>query len=379
MIAKVSNQDFGWSVACDGYWAAVGNPNPFRYDPLTSSLIRTGSVEVYKYNINTDVHDVKSILYRRLSENESVLLTTEFANVFSGSGPYYPLHTEYTGSVPITSDLDIAVNVEQYYSSSEDGYGWAIDLKNTILAIGCPYYTSTLTLETDTFVFSGSGQVDLFDVSTLDVDPYAQRSQPVITSTGSVGGFITVYASVPSGQNFKYVIFQTKDTFPPNSNWSNIALATTSNGGGNVTLQTNYTTFLNLETRVVGVVGTDPYLTTITNPNTSITNSFGYSVSLNDEWLAVGSPLESGSKGAVFMYRKYNGNNLSWSLVQTLPLPSDIGAYDNFGSDIGMNKLSSSFSWSMIVGSNKPSSSKAYIYEFNGTNWTNTFTLSPDL
>ena len=77
MIANVYNQDFGWSVACDGYWAAVGNPNPFRYNPLTGSLVRTGSVEIYKYNINTDVHDVKTTLYRPLTPSELVLLSTE--------------------------------------------------------------------------------------------------------------------------------------------------------------------------------------------------------------------------------------------------------------------------------------------------------------
>ena len=32
----------------------------------------------------------------------------------------------------------------------------------------------------------------------------------------------------------------------------------------------------------------------------------------------------------------------------------------------------------MVVGSNKPSSSRAYIYEFDGTEWVNTFTLRPD-
>jgi hypothetical protein len=78
------------------------------------------------------------------------------------------------------------------------------------------------------------------------------------------------------------------------------------------------------------------------------------------------------------MFRKYGGNNLSWSFFKTLPLPSDIVVGDNFGFDIGMNKATSSFSWSMVVGSSKQSQSKAYIYEFDGTNWNNTFTLFPD-
>src|SRR6267154_1475255 len=116
MIAKILNQNFGWSAASDGYWAAVGNPNPFRFDALTGSLIRTGSVEVYKYNINSDIHDLKKRIFRPLTIDERIVLTTEYSNSFSSSGPFWTLHTEYTGSVPYTADLDLEVDVGQYYS-----------------------------------------------------------------------------------------------------------------------------------------------------------------------------------------------------------------------------------------------------------------------
>jgi hypothetical protein len=377
MIANVSNQNFGWSVTCDGYWAAVGNPNPFRYNALTGSLIRTGSVEIYKYNINSDLHDVKTTLYRPLTPPELILLSTE-ANNTASTGPDYYLQTEYTGSVPYTADLDLAVDVGQYYSASEDGYGWALDLRGTLLAVGNPYFISRFTFITESLFYTGSGYVDLFDVSTLDIDPYAKRLQPTIIGSSSFNGFITIQANVPAGQNYTFVMFQTMDLSIPGSEWANIAISPTSNSGGNVNISTTYTTLTGLAIRVIGIIGTDPYLTTIYNPNTTVTSSFGYSLSLNDEWLAVGSPNESGSQGAVFMFRKYNGNNLSWSLFQTLPIPSDIGGGDNFGASIGMNKASCSFSWSMVVGSSKPSQSRAYVYEFNGTNWNNTFTLLPD-
>ena len=377
MIANVYNQDFGWSVACDGYWAAVGNPNPFRYNPLTGSLVRTGSVEIYKYNINTDVHDVKTTLYRPLTPSELVLLSTEANNV-APTGPDYYLHTEYTGSVPYTADLDLAVDAGQYYSASEDGYGWALDMRNTLLAVGNPYFISRFTFITESLFYTGSGYVDLFDLSTLDIDPYAKRLQPTIIGSSSLNGFITIQTNVPSGQNYTFVLFQTINLSTPGADWANIAISPTSNSGGNVTIYTNYTTLSGLAMRVIGIIGTNPYLTTIYNPNPVTTSSFGYSVSVNDEWLAVGSPQESGSKGSVFMFRKSGGNNLSWSLFQSLPLPSNIGTGDQFGSDIVLNKASSSFSWSMVVGSLKPSQSRAYVYEFNGTNWNNTFTLFPD-
>ena len=381
MIANIYNQNFGWSVACDGYWAAVGNPSLFRYDPITSSLTRTDSVEVYKYNINSDIHDYKTTLFRPLTPSELILLTTEYNNPFP-TGPTDYIQTEYTGSIPYTADLDLSVDTGLYYTASEDGYGLSLDLRNTLLAIGNPYFTSTFTFITESFVFTGSGYVDLFDVSVLDIDPYAKRIPPTITSyfSSSLNGPVTVQANVPSVQNYSFVLLQSLDLLTPGANWINVSIASTSNSGGNVNIQTFYTNtdLVNLSLRTVGIVGTNPYLTTIYNPNPVITSSFGYSVSLNDEWLAVGSPLESGSMGAVFMFRKLDENNLSWSFFQTLPLPSDIDVDDDFGASIGMNKASSSFSWSMVVGSLKSSESRAYIYEFDGTEWNNTFTLYPD-
>ena len=376
MIANIYNQDFGYAVTCDGYWAAVGNPNPFRYNSATSSLIRTGSIEVYKYNINTDVHDPKGFLYRPLTLPEDVILSTEFNNVFP-TGPDYLLQTEYTGSVPYTADLDLLVDVGQYFTASEDGYGWALDMRGTLLAVGNPYFTSTFNFPTTSFVFTSS-YVDLFDVSTLDINPFAVRIPPTITAAYTVGSYIWVNVSVPALQNYIFVFLQ----YFISGQWQTIVVGQTSNSGGTLTLQTTSTPtqYYSQPVRVIGVVGTNPYLTTIYNPNSGSipTGSFGYAVSLNDEWLAVGSPYDSGSFGAVYMFRKIGGNNLSWSFVQTLPTPSNIGYGDNFGSSIGMNKATSSLSWSMVVGSNKASSSRAYIYEFNGTSWNNTATLNPN-
>ncbi len=384
MIANISNQNFGYQVACDTVWEAVGNPSLFRYNAATSSLTYTGSVEIYRYNINTDTHNPKTFLYRPLTVNEQILISTENSNSFTipQTGPYYFIQTELTGTVPYTADLDLLVDVGQYHTASEDGYGLALDMKGTILAVGNPYFTSTYTFQTESFVITGSGNVDLYDLSTLDIDPYAIRIPTSISNlvSSSIGGIISAVITVPSFQNYTSVLLQSLDSNIPSSSYQTINVGQTSNGGGTLTLSTGLTNLNNISLQSVGVVGINPYLTTIFNPDTSSVSSgsFGYSVSLNDEWLAVGSPLESGSRGSVFMFRKLNGNNLSWSYVQSLPLPSNIGPNDNFGFSIGMNKATSSYSWSMVVGSNKPSSSNAYIYEFNGNCWLNTFTLNPD-
>jgi len=377
MIAKISNQNFGWSVACDGNWAAVGNPNPFRFNVLSASCIRTGSVEVYKYNINEDAHDVKSIIYR--PRTSTMLISTEFKNS-GATGPDNYLHTEYTGSIPYTADRDLSIELGgNYFTPVEDGYGVAVDIKDTLLAVGNPYNTDNLNVGMSSTYYSGSGYVDLYDLSILNIDPYATRVSPTIIGSSSIGGYIYVLTNVPALQNFTYVILQSMDS-TPNAPWVNVSIQSTSNNGGIVNLQTHYTPtqYAALSSRVIGVIGTDPYIATINNPNINVSQSFGYSLSINNEWLAVGSPLESGSRGSVFMFRKQNNDNTNWSFIQTLPLPTEITIGDNFGSDVEMNKASSSFSWSMVVGSSKPNNSRAYVYEFNGTHWTNTFKLHPD-
>lgn len=377
MITNIHNESFGYATACFDVWAAEGNPEFVLYNSLTSSFTRTGSVEVYKYNINTDTHNKKDTLYRHLSDYEVVLLTTEGANTGS-TGPYYFLHTELTGSIPFTSNLDFLVDIGNYFTRSGDGFGVALDMYGTFLAVGCPYFTSTANVGTASFTFTGSGTVDIFDLSRLDIDPYATRQPPIITGYATASGFITVQANVPANQQFSYIALEAQDKIPDNSPWVTVNVVQVTNLGGSVVISTNYISISTLNLRVRGIVGTDPYLITIPNPNNSITNSFGYSVSINSSWLAIGSSLQSGSKGAVFMYKQITGSSASWSFYQTLPVPSDINAGDFFGRDIALNKSTGSYSSSMVVGSAKASGSHAYIYEFNGTNWNLSFTLNSD-
>ncbi len=381
MIASIFNQNYGYSVSSYDVWAASGNPCLFRYNTSSMNIV-TGSVQVFKYNINTDVHDLIATVYRPLGTVEQILLSTE-ANNNPPTGPDYFLHTEYTGSIPYTADKDLLIDATNYNTSVEDGYGFAVDIKDTTLAIGNPYFTNLFNFENQNIYVTGSGYVDLFDLSILSINPYATLYPPTILNSGSLNGFVYVNINVPPNQNYSTVILQTKTTGSPNFEWINVVAGNTSNSGGTVNLQTNYTTFSGLDVRVIGIVGTNAYLTTIyppsgSNASTYSSASFGYSVSINDEWLAVGSPYESGSKGNVYMYRQIGGSNLSWSFIETLPVPSNIYSGDCFGFDVKLNKADNSFSWSLVVGSLKPSSSNAYIYQFNGSNWTNTFTLYPN-
>ena len=370
MIANIRNENFGYAVACEGNWAAVGNPALLRFTSESSSFVRTGSVEVYRYNINTDTHDLKTVIYRPLTTAEDIFLAINTASLAE-----LILHTETTGSVPYTADLDLLLDVGQYYTASEDGYGRSLDIHNNILVVGNPYYSSSFNIDTASITSQGSGSVDLFDLTRLDIDPYLSRQEPYITGYGISSSFVAIEATVPASQSFGYVVLETSES---GSDYQKTSIAVTSNNGGTVVLLTNYaSTSSYLEFRVSGIVSTDPYITTLVNPNTATTESFGWDVSRNSEWLAVSSIYESGSKGVVFMYQRVGGNESSWSLYQVINSPGDIIAGDYFGWAVDLNKATGSFSGSMVVGTAKVSQSRAYVYELISGSWTQSFTLYP--
>lgn len=373
MISQIYNENYGYSTAVDGYWAAIGNPSLIRYDSNSASFIRTGSVEIFRYNVNTDVHDKKTTLYRPFLSSEELLLITENNNA-GITGPNYILHTESTGSFPLTADMDIIADVGTYYTASDDGYGFALDINKSLLIVGNKYYLSSINIGTSSFNSSGSGSVDIFDLSKLEINPYVERIQPSIISSSIAGGNVVLTVNVPASQSFGYVVLEGK--INPGDEYQKINSVAVSNSGGSINIQTGFTSSIFF--RVSGIVTVNPYLTSIINPNTAITNSFGHTVSINNEWIAVSSIYESGSKGAVFMYQKVGNNDSSWSLAQTIAPPTDILAGDFFGYSLDLNKFTGSYSGSLVVGSLKPSQSRAYVYELISGSWSHSFTLYPD-
>ena len=114
----------------------------------------------------------------------------------------------------------------------------------------------------------------------------------------------------------------------------------------------------------------------------SVSGSFGYSVSVNDEWLAVSSPLLNDT-GSVHMYRRTtpaSRDNIRFTYFSTLTGSVSIES-DLFGSSIDLNKQTGSYSGSIIIGCgrNTSSSSFAYYFEFDGVNWTEQNIFSHDL
>ncbi len=123
----------------------------------------------------------------------------------------------------------------------------------------------------------------------------------------------------------------------------------------------------------------DAFIFSVENPDDAdITGSFGWSVSINNEWLAIGSPFISSSNGMVYMYRNTatGSNNFSWSLAQKLEA-SGSPSSSLFGSSLKLNKQSGSFSGSMVVGCGSISANMAFLFEYVSGSWQQTYIFLP--
>lgn len=121
----------------------------------------------------------------------------------------------------------------------------------------------------------------------------------------------------------------------------------------------------------------DPFIFTIEDPD-QITESFGRAVSINSDWLAIGSPYVSSSNGMVYMYKNMSTeNDYSWSLYQKIENTDSITGAE-FGHSLKLNKASGSYSSSMVIGCGNILNAKAYYYEFVNNIWTQTYIFIPD-
>jgi hypothetical protein len=120
------------------------------------------------------------------------------------------------------------------------------------------------------------------------------------------------------------------------------------------------------------------YAYSLENPDPQVSESFGRSVSINANWLAVGSPYVSSSNGMVYIYRNTStGSSYSWDLFQKIEASSVISA-SQFGHSLKLNKQSGSFSGSLVVGCGNLVANKAFYFQFISGSWRQTFIFTPD-
>ena len=100
----------------------------------------------------------------------------------------------------------------------------------------------------------------------------------------------------------------------------------------------------------------------------SQSDQFGKSLSISNNFLAVGAPLYNGGRGAVYIY-KYTDADCIYSLHKILSCSiNDYPHQYGFGYSISIDKKTESI---LVVGSNQLSQSNVYLYQTssNGTDW----------
>jgi len=122
----------------------------------------------------------------------------------------------------------------------------------------------------------------------------------------------------------------------------------------------------------------DPYVYTLENPHPEYSESFGHAVAINSEWIAVGSPYVSSSKGVVYLYQNDStgSGHYTWSLFQTIT-SSNPSLGQRFGHTVKLNKQSGGYSGSMVVGCGLTSSNEVYYFEFVSGSWIESYTFRP--
>lgn len=105
-----------------------------------------------------------------------------------------------------------------------------------------------------------------------------------------------------------------------------------------------------------------------------IDTGFGESVSLFGPYLVVGSSTAYSNVGAVLIYQMSTGDETTWNLIQTIYGPS-INSF--FGGSVKFDQSGNGAGPTLVVGnSNTTTSSPVYIYYFNNGQWTLKQTLN---
>lgn len=319
MLVDVKNENYGSEVATHDDWVVVGNPSSYKYNLNSSSFWRTGSLDVYKYNTLTDQHDLLLTLFKPLNGGDEIILAEDTSSTF--------IHTDI-------------------YKTR-----WFVVMLLNTPGGGLPQYRWIGQSLSDAPI-----QIDAVEYSSTFEDDYG-HSMDVFNNVLAVG--------------CRY--------YNQNVSISDKVFYAT---GSSVDI---YNLSLLYSTPVSGYVGTgSAFLTQIVAPPSGepISGSFGHSVSINDTWLAVGSPSWNNTLGSVHMYRRNspgNPDNLNFTFYQTIT-GSSLIVGDSFGYSLDINKQTGSYSGSLIVGcGNKVyAGSKVYFFEFDGVNWKESHTFQAD-
>ena len=129
MSSNIDNSNYGYSVATNKTYIAIGNPSIFAY---SSSIFQTGSVEVLQYNNILDSHKHKDTIKKYF--RPLIYISSEVPDI---------LMTD-TGSNVVTSSQFLYEYGDLVYTASR--FGQSVALYDTTLVIGDSLFYYRLSL-----------------------------------------------------------------------------------------------------------------------------------------------------------------------------------------------------------------------------------------
>ena len=195
MYVNIKNENYGYAVATYGDYVSVSNPDFARWIYESESIFHTGSVDYFRYNVNTDTHDYIGTIFKN-SHDFNITIITEDANA-GLTGPNYNIDTEDANSGITGPNYDLILDETNYKVARENSFGQSLDMYNKMLVIGCPYFTEAIIFPALSYSFSGS----CVEVHNLGNTEYTAQSSstyayiinnPDINVTASFGKAVTI-------------------------------------------------------------------------------------------------------------------------------------------------------------------------------------------
>lgn len=290
----IYNQNYGSSVSTNGDYICIGNPIGKKYNPC-EGLSRIGQVFLLRKNSFNRNFPLVKIYEKNPNYSQKNTFLTYFTEQ-SSSATFTASIVKDNGTVNDISGACYPFILEDYTTQLlESNYGFSVDLSNYFLAIS--------------------------DIKTV----YRQLED-------------------------NYKNFSSVDIYEINPNYTFIDGKVTENNSS----KTDLTSYSYSSVPFYSVTGS-------TN-----TENFGYSLSISDNFLAVGAPLYNNGRGAVYIYR-YTGESCSKYELQKIISASviDYPKQYGFGASISIDKRLED---KIVVGCNQISSSNVFIF-LSSSNW----------
>lgn len=146
---------YGYSTDINSTYAVVGNPSSYYLD---SNFIGSGSIFVYKYNVNTDEFEYLNLIKKYYKPTGFFVLAADTSSL---NETYLNADTSSTAN---GLNIELNYNTNSFYPIS-DGYGISTALSSSILVVGCPYYYYSFV--SGSSVVEDTGSVEIYDLTSI--------------------------------------------------------------------------------------------------------------------------------------------------------------------------------------------------------------------